>query len=324
MKNSLTISSLQTGGLVVNYHCSSRCRHCLYASSPNWPKEYCTPERAEANLRAVRRLGATSVHIGGGEPLLNRTGILGVLKAARRCAVAIEYIETNASWQVDDAKTADFLNELMANGVGTLLVSMSPYHNEFIPFAKVQSLLAACEKAGMGVFPWVARFEEPLSKRNTKKVHPMGDGDLISALKAYPMNLRGRALTTYRPFLAPKPLKEILDSAPCGELSETSHFHVDLFGGYIPGLCSGFSVRVEDLGGELDGGKYPLMTMLHQEGVRALVAFAQGRGFVPAESYVSKCDACLEARRFLVDQDETGEFTELGPKPYYKEVVNRG
>ena len=52
-----TINRLISGGLITNYFCTSRCRHCLYNAGPHWDKNYIDPATAEANLRMVRALG---------------------------------------------------------------------------------------------------------------------------------------------------------------------------------------------------------------------------------------------------------------------------
>jgi len=62
-----------------------------------------TASMANEVFPILKSLGCDSVHIGGGEPLLTPDKILGVLDAARRNNVSIEYVETNASWYRDEA-----------------------------------------------------------------------------------------------------------------------------------------------------------------------------------------------------------------------------
>ena len=60
----------------------------------------------------------------------------------------------------------------------------------------------------------------------------------------------GRALKTLRPYLAKKSAEQILNdnAGNCAaELADTGHFHLDLFGDYIPGLCSGLALDRDDL-----------------------------------------------------------------------------
>ena len=102
----------------------------------------------------------------------------------------------------------------------------------------------------------------------------------------------------------------------CTELGSTDHFHIDLHGRYIPGLCSGLAIAQEDLGSPLDAARYPLITLLFQEGAKGLLAWATAeRGFVPRGSgYLHKCDLCDHIRRFLVTEmgDRSPELHPLG------------
>ncbi|NLJ40831.1 MAG: radical SAM protein [Clostridiales bacterium] len=67
----LKINRLVSGGIITNYHCSSKCKHCSYSSSPEWPKDYMTKAMANEVFAILKRMGCNRVHIGGGEPFLN-------------------------------------------------------------------------------------------------------------------------------------------------------------------------------------------------------------------------------------------------------------
>jgi hypothetical protein len=103
------------------------------------------------------------------------------------------------------------------------------------------------------------------------------------------------------------------------ELSETSHFHIDLFGNYIPGLCSGLAIFRGDLGKPLFPEKYPLLSALFQSGIRGLVQMAQQEfGYSPhRDDYINKCDVCNEIRTFLVKGDLIAA-PELQPAEFYQ------
>ena len=102
------------------------------------------------------------------------------------------------------------------------------------------------------------------------------------------------------------------------ELSDTSHFHVDLYGYYVPGLCSGLSIRADHLGKPLSAEEYPVITTLFGSGIRGLVNYARKKaGFIPARSdYVNKCDVCTEIRAFLSQTGMAGPH-ELKPDGFY-------
>ena len=133
----------------------------------------------------------------------------------------------------------------------------------------------------------------------------------------------GRALETYRPLLGQKSFQQILDESSgncCGELSDTSHFHIDLFGNYIPGLCSGLSISIEDLAKPLSDETYPILTSLYHHGIRGLIKMADNcGGFSPQKDlYLNKCDLCTEVRSFLVQNDYLGS-EELNPAEFYSQ-----
>ncbi len=322
------IKRLVSGGLITNYFCASSCRHCLYNCSPQWEKNYIRPQTAEENLDTIRRLGCASVHIGGGEPLLRPDALGDVLQIARKVGVAVEYVETNSSWFKDPDSAVAILLTLRKKGLQTLLVSISPFHNEFIPFSRIQGVIEAARQAGIGIFPWISDFIADLSKLDASKTHSLeeyedrfGRNYLERLLQRYWIHMGGRALETYRPYLAEKSALEICAENRGGcaaELLNTQHFHLDLFGNYIPGLCSGLAIKREDLGKALSEKKYPILTTLFHGGISGLFKMAKAEfDYTPAHSrYINKCDLCTEIRTLFVHNNFGGP-AELNPKEFY-------
>lgn len=171
----LAITHLASGGLITNYYCTSQCGHCLYGCGPRWEKEYIDEEAAEKNLVAMKSLGCRRIHVGGGEPFLNLDGLKMVCGMAKRLGVNIDYVETNASWYRDETTVLDILSSLQKLGVSTLLVSISPFHNAYIPFKKVKDLLSACDKAGMRVLPWIWDFYREIDAFDDRQTHRMSE-----------------------------------------------------------------------------------------------------------------------------------------------------
>lgn len=325
-KASFQISRLQSGGLITNYFCSSRCRHCLYNCGPDWPKEYITPETAEKNFQVIRSLGCRSVHIGGGEPLLRPEALIPVLDAAARTGVRLEYLETNSAWYRDAGSAVAMLTRLRRHGLHTLLVSISPFHNEHIPFARIEGVMAAARRAGIGLFPWVEGFVADLQQFDRRQPHRLeeyedrfGRDYLRQILHRYWIHFGGRALDTFRGILGSKPAARVLDDSCAAELSDTRHFHMDLFGNYIPGLCAGLAIAGDDLGAPLPPDDYPVLQRLYTRGIRGLYEWARARyGFRPVRSgYVNKCDLCTEIRAYLRQESED-QFRELEPEEFYR------
>jgi len=323
------IKRLISGGIITNYFCSSHCLHCLYKSGPGWPQRYIEPETCENTMHILRKLGCRSIHIGGGEPLLRPDELIQVIETASRSNINIDYVETNSSWfkEPDTAETT--LSKLRKAGLRTLLISISPFHNQYVPFFKVKGVLEACRQTGIKIFPWISEFLQDLSEFDPQKTHSLdeytekfGDGYLTGILERYWIHMGGRALELFRPVLAKKPLEQIIveNSKNCApELSDTNHYHIDLFENYIPGLCSGLAIAVQDLGRPLAKERYPLLTTLFNAGIKGLLKDAQKLyGFTPVQDgYINKCDLCTEIRTFLVQQN-FNQSLELNPKEFYR------
>jgi hypothetical protein len=325
----LTISRLASGGVITNYHCVSACGHCLYNCGPTRAKDYLDSATAAPVFRRIAELGCRAVHIGGGEPLLAPSKLAAVLEAAEQAGVAIEYVETSSAWFVDPDQADDVLTGLNAAGLETLLVSISPFHNARIPFAKVRGVIEASRRTGLQVFPWVNAFVRDLDRLGADRPHAMAEFEAAFGpdyLKRIPerywIHLGGRALKTFRTVLPSHGIETILERSPlsCARaLSDTSHFHIDLYGHYIPGLCAGLAIAMEDLGRPLREGKYPLIDALAADGIRGLYALARDRcGFAPRqETYLNHCDLCTDIRSFLHGRRQG--LNELAPAGFYAE-----
>lgn len=326
------IKHLASGGMITNYFCTSKCRHCLYNCGPHREKNYIDRRTAEANLKTIRSLGCSSIHIGGGEPMLRPNALGEVLACAALTGISIAYVETNSSWYTDAESAAKILTMLRMKGLSSLLVSISPLHNEFIPFAKVAGVIAACRDVGINVFPWVNDFVKDLIRFDIQRTHAIetlektfGGDYLKNVLKRYWVHMGGRALETFRPLVKRRSLQRILHENPGGcarELLDTSHFHIDLFGNYIPGLCSGLAMATQDLGKPISEQQYPVLTTLFAQGVNGIYKLAShAYNFVPSRSeYINKCDLCTEIRMVMI-KNQPEKWPELRPVKFYVDEI---
>jgi hypothetical protein len=290
--------------------------------------DYIDQNMAAACFTKALELGATAMHVGGGEPLADPLGLAGVLAAAAETGMAIEYVETSGSWYDDADEAREILTELRSMGLNSLLVSVSPMHNGFIPLRKTLGALAAAREVGIAVFPWQEHFLKDLQAFDPDSTHPF-EAYLAHFGPEYPakilqrtwIHLGGRAFDLFAPVLGRQSAKEILASAGADclrELSDTSHFHMDLYGDYVPGLCSGLAFRVDDLGDPLDQERYPILCTLAEIGIRGFYDYAVSlEEYVDRpEGYINKCELCQDIRRHL---SERGWFesTELAPPEFY-------
>jgi len=325
---SFAVANLRAGGLIASYQCQSACPHCLYRSGPGRETAYISQEMAAVCFTKALGLGAAAMHVGGGEPLADPLGLAGVLAAAAETGMGVEYVETSGSWYDDADEAVELLTELRSMGLTTLLVSISPMHNGFIPLRKTRGVLAAAQQAGVKVFPWQEHFLADLEVFDPETPHPFaaylrhfGPDYPAQILRRTWIHLGGRAFELFAPVLGRQPVETILaQSSPncLAEFTDASHFHMDLAGDYVPGLCSGLACRVDDLGAELDPERYPILTTLAESGIAGFYEYAAAlEEYLPRpEGYVNKCELCQDIRRHL---SERGWFesTELSPPEFY-------
>jgi len=284
---------------------------------------------AERDLVMARAAGCRSMHIGGGEPFLHVEGLKEVISIFRSAGMGLDFVETNSSWYKNHDDAVSKLIFLKKAGLKTLLISISPFHTEQIPFRKVEGVMKACEAAGIGIFPWVDDFIDDIKRLGTEETHSLkefeeayGPGYVSSIPSRYWVSMKGRALYTYAPYMEERKTEEILAEhpGPCSELRNTSHFHMDLFENYVPGLCPGLAMGAEDVTAPLSAEEYPFLSLLAGEGINGLFqALRERYGFEPEETYVSKCDLCFDIRRFLV-LEKGVESRDLSPQEHYRQV----
>ena len=326
---SLHIPRLHSGGLITNYACSSSCKHCLYAASPRRDKDYIDQETCIGLFRKSMALGCHSLHIGGGEPFLKPDKLKRVLEIAGQEGMDIQYVETNSSWFRDHDSACSLFEELRRAGLSCVLVSISPFHNEYIPFYKVKGVMAACRDTGVSIFPWIMEFYKDIASFPDDRPHSMseyeekfGPGYLKRVLRSYWIHPGGRVFNSFQSIYGKRGARDLLvDNTGCMELADTSHFHLDLNDNYVPGLCSGLQIHYQDMGAPLCERKYPYLHVLFNYGIAGFFKLASEEfGFRPRETYASKCHLCLDIRRFLVI-DRRLSIAEFGPVDFYREDI---
>jgi len=309
------------GGIMVNYHCTAACRHCLYACSPKRERHYISQEATQEICELLIMGGCRSVHIGGGEPFWDFDGLLDMLYIVREAGVTVEYVETNAFWVVDEGKITSYLRELHKAGVDTLCISLDPFHAEYVPVERPLLLAKMCERLGMGYFLWQQKFLRMLSRLDTSKIHTREELEIAispryipETAQGYGMRLGGRALNIEQEYAQRKPIHEVLDSSPCRRLLSGDHFHADLYANFIPPGCTGIAIPLEEAVAGIPDGKYPVFEALLHEGVAGLNDYAKTLGFIPdPEGYTSGCALCFHIRHWL---SVNAQHDELDAKHY--------
>ena len=317
----ITTERLLHGGVMANYRCTAACRHCLYACSLDRTDGYITKAVAESVASLLCNAGCRSVHIGGGEPFLNFEGLLSLVRILTNAGVRVEYIETNAYWASDKERCKKYLKELLRAGADTLCISLDPFHAEYVPLELPVSLARSCQSAGFGYFLWQERYLPMMARLDRRKVHSRAEmeelispGYILETAKSYGLHLGGRALSIEAEFSENKPVSAVINNNPCRSLVSGGHFHVDMFGRYIPPGCTGIAIPLDEAVNGIPDGKYPVYEALLSGGIGALMEYATEKGFSADEKgYPSTCALCFNIRHWLC---EHAPSPELDPEHY--------
>jgi len=233
-------------GLMLTYRCSARCAFCYVHGGPDADGGEMSVAGALALWRGLDELAATHgrtmrIHLAGGEPCLDWPRLRAILAGARAAGLSPpEKLETNASWAVDDATTRARLAELAALGVGRLMVSSDVYHQEHVPFERVQRCVTlAREILGPGrvIVRWWDFFQHPQELRDAPAAVQAAAYRATQA--RHPDRLTGRAARELAPLLPRQPVAAFRGRCCVEAILGSRHIHIDPAGHVFPGLCAG-------------------------------------------------------------------------------------
>ena len=317
---------------MLGYGCNNSCRHCAYRCGPDVATTWITRDSLDdslGRLKNERRL--IDIHFAGGEATLRPDLLKDAVAGASRLGIRMSYLETNGFFADSVEKAVELLQPLRDAGLPSILLSISPYHNEFIPFRKTLNCLQAGYRVfgEDGVFPWLDHFIPYLAKLDPEVPHTLDEFLQVNGFKPhdpkllslFPLTPTGRVPERMRGFFELYQADDFWGRHCLDILTDVSHFHIDpdgrLFTGCCPGIASGAK---GDWHGEKNYDTAPVFTPLAFGGPHTLMRFANKEcGFKPnSNGYVSPCDLCFSVRKALWKHN-TGAWPELGPDCYYRD-----
>ena len=304
---------LGVAALIYTYRCTLACRHCGFSCSPERPSTHMTAEQVVRNLRLLHETGRV-IHAAGGECMMFWDDFRRAVGAARNEGVSPHFVETNCSFAVGDEIVRTRLRELRDLGVGGILASSDPFHQEFV---SPENFLRVRRIGGEVFGPrnvWCSDAPEarirdlPAIARDAAR------------LREYVLQSRilmvGTAHRDLEPFLPEFPLDRLPLEAGWQKRYATREcmtdfardtmweFHVDPYDnimsncGAILGRIGRTTPReVLDKGPENAG---EIASLLARQGPFGLARMAQERhGYAPPQRARTKCGFCFEVRKFL-------------------------
>ncbi|MCB2210364.1 radical SAM protein [bacterium] len=319
-------------GLILSYRCQAECAHCIYNCGPGW-HDWMPREEVDLALENAKSAWGSGfqVHLTGGEPFLNFPLLLHATETATRLDIPV-YVETNAGWVKDLAMAEARFRQLREAGMGAVLVSVSPFHQESIPLQRTLDGISAAravfgpERVTVYQYDWLpelarhgltepvplTEYEEEYGSRQAGLRLWMGFG-MISG---------GRAGYRLGKWVPKRPADSFAGDRCREELAYAQHSHLDLYGNVVPAFCGGLSLGdwhdLPRLVGDVRRGRVTRLTaILMDEGPFGLyqLAIDEADYHPPEAGFTGKCHLCVDVRRHLL---KSGLFEDdLHPGQFY-------
>ncbi|UCF60158.1 MAG: hypothetical protein JSV37_10355 [Anaerolineaceae bacterium] len=270
------------------------------------------------------------VHFTGGEPFLQFELLLdGVHWAVERGIV--NYVETSASWCIDDEEVHRRFVTLREAGLEAILISCSPFHAEKIPPARtLRAVQASLEVFGTrGTIVYLPEYLKIIQLFDIDRPTPLSHYEETFGVdeagrvlwQGYGIISGGRAGYKLGHLIPKYPAESFAETNCMLDLLYAHHSHFDLYGNYISGFCGGLTIgswrELHQVFEDFRAGRYPpLIEILIARGPYGLAQMArEDYGYQPNPAgYTGKCHLCVDVRRHMV---RTGDFFELSPLPFY-------
>jgi hypothetical protein len=269
------------------------------------------------------------IHLAGGEPFGDWPRLVSIIRAARDAGLTpLEKVETNAFWATDDDLTRARLELLDALGMEMLVVSTDVYHQEFIPFERVERCVRVARRVlgrGRVRVRWWDCLQRPTDLR--RKSAAQKREAYRHALEHHADRMSGRAADELAELLPRQPAAHFRDQTCGRELLESRHVHIDPYGNVFPGVCSGIILgnalrqTVPDLWRRLAAGwrEHPVVSACVTGGSYELMRRAAPLGYQQLPGgYADKCHLCTHVRQFLLERG--GWESYVGPPDCYADL----
>jgi len=270
------------------------------------------------------------IHLTGGEPFLNFDLLLAAAEIVAARGVP-QFVETNASFCLDAQDTANKFAALKQAGVGSILISCSPFQSETIPLNRV----AVATRAAFDVFGernvtiYLPHCIDQIRAFSTDQPVPLEAYiERYGEKKAGEMfwdqyGLIGGGRASYRlGHLTQRFPAEAFQGENCAaEILFPHHSHFDPYGNHISWFCGGLTIGswrdLRESTEDFQNGQFPaLIRILVARGPYAMFKFAENQyGYRERnDGYTTKCHLCVDVRKHLLP---TTKFPELTPAKFY-------
>lgn len=139
---------LRNVGLLVTYHCQATCAHCIIRAGPDRHEEVSLEDarRWIRDISAYRDRYVCVLSLTGGEPFSSLKLLRSVMELASEAGLHVSVV-TNGYWAGSREAAKRVLQSLPK--ICFLSVSTDAYHQEYVPFDRVQNAIWATKECGI-------------------------------------------------------------------------------------------------------------------------------------------------------------------------------
>jgi hypothetical protein len=309
----------------------------MYACSPTWKADWISVEALETGLSQLagtirpspwgeKNIGLNhGLHVTGGEPFLNFDLLLRAVEIAEEWKIPSTFVETNCFWCRDDEETVEKLRLLHSKGLRGILISVNPFHAEYVPFDRTERCVRISEKVfGRNVMVYQLGYYKLFKKLALKRRISLEECKELTRnihlAENVELFLMGSATRRLKKSYPAYPASRFFHEPCMPPLLRSWHNHFDNYGNFMPGYCGGISMGCwYDLDALLEEGidldERPVLRFLVAGDTQGLFCYATDLGYQESgEGYISKCDLCLDLRKHLVSKRD---YAELQPRDFY-------
>jgi len=137
-------------GIVMTARCNATCAHCSKDYGPHRTEHLCKDEifRLMNEAAAIQDGQPFAIDLTGGEPFLEFDLLVDIISHGVRLGAAVGCV-TNAFWARDDAVARTKLTMVRDAGLSLLSVSVSRFHQSFVPLHRARRALTIASMLGM-------------------------------------------------------------------------------------------------------------------------------------------------------------------------------
>jgi hypothetical protein len=288
-------------GLILGMRCNASCTHCSYSSGPYRTESL----NRELALRAMDEAAAAigegeslNFLLTGGEPFLDFEFLLEVVSHGAKLGGYVNCV-TNAYWAKTDEVATEMLSRLHDAGLSALAVSVSRFHQQYVPLHRARRALQVAASLGMQTELKGVVTNEDLEPGGTLHEWKSSlDADTINIFPVLPSLRDGAALPEGAYYRVPG-----LPSEPCPGEVLTLYYNGIARSCCFPPSTDRFltigdarSQPIADLLSRLRDGARQRILREHGPIHFAKAAMDAGLGDRLRDSYAGPCDLCEHIR----------------------------